>query len=140
MRVLFYSRGVEELGVGYVMSYLEKKGHQVELIFDPGLDNNLYYRLDILKFLNKWDNLIRKAVDWKPDLVAFSTLTNIFPFALEFARRLKEHLNVPFIFGGIHPTLLSESVLQHDEIDYVIRGEGEYPLEELVTSLERVKM
>ena len=135
MRVLFYARNTEQLGVEYIMSYLESKGHQVELLFDPGLDNNLYYRLDVLKFLNKWDKLIERAVNWKPDLVAFSAVTNIFPFALEFARRLKSCLDVPFVFGGIHATVLSDYVLQYDEIDYVIRGEGEYPLEELVSSL-----
>jgi radical SAM superfamily enzyme YgiQ (UPF0313 family) len=136
MRVLFYVRGVEQLGVEYIMSYLEKKGHQVELLFDPGIDNNLYYRLDLLGFLNKWDKLIRQAVDWKPDLVAFSALTNIFPFALEFSRRLKRYVDVPFVFGGIHPTALPEYVLQHDEVNYVIRGEGEYALEELASKIE----
>ncbi len=135
MRVLFYARGVEQLGVGYLMSYLEKMGHKVELIFDPGLDNNLYYRLGALKFLNRWSSLIQDAVDWKPDLVAFLAVTNIFPFALQFARKLKARLDVPFVFGGVHPTVLPEYVLQHDEIDYVIRGEGEYSLEELATAL-----
>lgn len=135
MRVLFYARGTEQLGVEYIMSYLESKGHHVELIFDRGLDNNLYYKLDFLKFLNKWDKLIKFAVDWKPDVVAFSTLTNVFPYAIEFAKRLKRHVNVPFVFGGIHPTVLPEYVLKWEEIDYVIRGEGEYPLEELLTSM-----
>lgn len=135
MRILFHARNVELLGVEYLMSYLENKGHQVELLFDPGLDNNLYYRVDILKFLNRWDKLVERAVNWKPDLVAFSAVTNIFPFSLEFARKLKKHLDRPFVFGGIHPTVLPEYVLQHDEIDYVIRGEGEYPLEELVSNM-----
>ncbi len=136
MRVLFYVRGVEQLGVGYLMSYLEKRGHKVELLFDRGLDNNLYYRLPALKFLNRWDRLIETAVEWKPDLVAFSAVTNIFPFALEFARRLKTRIDVPFVFGGVHPTVLPEYVLENDEIDYVVRGEGEYALEELAAGVD----
>jgi anaerobic magnesium-protoporphyrin IX monomethyl ester cyclase len=136
MRILFYARGVEQLGIEYIMSYLEKEGHVTELLFDPGLDNNLYYRLSALRFLNKWDRLIQKAVDWKPDLVAFSAVSNIFPFALEFCRRLKKYVDVPFVFGGVHATALPDYVLKHEEIDYVIRGEGEYVLEELATNLE----
>jgi anaerobic magnesium-protoporphyrin IX monomethyl ester cyclase len=139
MRILFYSRGTEQLGVECLMAYLESKGHKTELIFDPGLDNNLYYRIDILKFLNKWNKLIQNAVDYAPDLVGFSALTNTFPFAIEFASRLKKRLDVPFVFGGIHPTILPEYVLQYSEVDYVIRGEGEYSLEELASRLQEGK-
>ena len=35
MRVLFYYRGIENLGVGYLMSMLKAQGHQIDLIFDP---------------------------------------------------------------------------------------------------------
>src|SRR5690606_18414302 len=37
MRVLFYYRGIENLGVGYLMSMLKQHGHEIDLIFDPGL-------------------------------------------------------------------------------------------------------
>ena len=139
MRILFYSRGIESLGVEYLMAYLKKNGHKVELIFDPGLDNNLYYKIKILKYFNRWDKLIQKAVEWKPDIVAFSALTNSFPYTLEFLKLLKKYINVLFVFGGIHATALPEYVLENDEIDYVIRGEGELALSELVSCLEKNK-
>lgn len=137
MKVLFYTRGVEQLGVEYLMSYLKKRGHEVELLFDPGLDNNLYYRLGLLRPLNRRAKRLSRVEEWKPDLVAFSSLTNLFPFALEFARELKKRIDAPFVFGGIHPTALPEYVLRHHEIDYVIRGEGEEALAELAETLER---
>lgn len=139
MRVLFYCRGVEQLGIEYIMSYLEQNGHEVELIFDPGLENNLYYNFPWLKIFNNWKSLIQKAVEWKPDCVAFSVPTNIYPFALEFAKQLKKKINVPFVFGGYHPTILPEEILKHHEIDYVIRGEGEVALNELISSLQNKK-
>ena len=40
MRVLFYYRGIESLGIGYLMSMLSHAGHHVDLIFEPGLDDN----------------------------------------------------------------------------------------------------
>jgi radical SAM superfamily enzyme YgiQ (UPF0313 family) len=139
MRILFYVRGVVSLGAGYILSTLQQKGHSVELLFDPGLDNNLYYRLQILKFVNKWPRLIRRAIEWKPDLVAFSVPSNVYPFAIEFAWKLKKHLAVPFVFGGPHPTALPEYVMANDEVDYVCRGEGEQMMAELAECLEKKK-
>ena len=48
MRVLFYYRGVESLGVGYLMSMLKENGHEIDLIFDPGFDDNLYLKAPFL--------------------------------------------------------------------------------------------
>ena len=135
MRVLFWARGAESLGVEQLMSCLEARGHEVELLFDPGLDNNLYYRFPPLKLLNRWDRLERRARDWKPDLVAFAVPTNIYPFAREFAKRLKPAVRVPFIFGGLHPSALPEVVLRDPEVDFVCRGEGEETIVELADAL-----
>ena len=52
---------------------------------------------------------------------------------------LKKKLKVPIVFGGYHPTILPEYVLSNKEIDFIIRGEGEYPLFELVDCLEKNK-
>ncbi len=137
MRVLFYVRGMEYLGVGYLMSYLEQQGHSTGLLFDPGIDNNLFYRLPILKPFNRWDRLLKEAEEFSPDLVAVSAFTNVYPFALEFLRKLKKRIDAPVVFGGIHATVLPEYVLENKEIDYVVRGEGEETLAELVDKLEK---
>lgn len=67
--------------------------------------------------------------------MAFSAVTNIFPYALEFAKRLKQKIDAPFVFGGVHASALPEYLLSHEEIDYVILGEGEHALEELAASI-----
>ena len=51
MRVLFYYRGSEHIGVQSIMAYLKSKGHLVELIYEPALGDNGY--IDI-PFLNKF--------------------------------------------------------------------------------------
>ena len=54
MRVLFYYRGSEHFGVQALISYLESKGHEVELIFDPALGDNGYLDIPFVNnFLNK---------------------------------------------------------------------------------------
>jgi anaerobic magnesium-protoporphyrin IX monomethyl ester cyclase len=135
MRVLFHVRALDSLGVGYLMSVLEAKGHDVELLFDPGVDDNQFYRLPALRPFNHWNASIARAAGWKPDLVAFSTFSNNWTYALEFARRLKRRCDVPFVFGGVHASALPDHVLRNPEIDYVCRGEGEEALPELVDAL-----
>ena len=40
MRILFFYRGAESFGIEYLSAVLTQAGHQTELIYDPGLDNN----------------------------------------------------------------------------------------------------
>ena len=42
MRVLFYYRGSEHIGLESIMSYIQSKGHMVELIYEPALGDNGY--------------------------------------------------------------------------------------------------
>src|SRR2546422_5848708 len=125
MRVLFYYRGVENLGVGYVMSMLKANGHEIDLIFDPGLDDNLYIKAPHLAWLNKHEVLLERARAFRPDLVCIGSLTNLWPFASKMATKLKEALGVPILVGGHHAQALPEYVLGHPAVDYVCTGEGE---------------
>ena len=72
MRVLFYYRGIENLGVGYLMSMLKAHGHEIDLIFDPGLDDNLFVKMPHLAWMNRHEALLERAVAFKPDLVAMA--------------------------------------------------------------------
>jgi radical SAM superfamily enzyme YgiQ (UPF0313 family) len=49
---------------------------------------------------------------------------------------IKQELDVPVIFGGIHPTSVPEGVIKNEFVDFIIRGEGEYALLDLVSKLE----
>jgi radical SAM superfamily enzyme YgiQ (UPF0313 family) len=137
MRVLFYYRGIESLGVGYLMSNLKQHGHQVDLIFDPGFDDNLYLKFKSLRWLNRYGELLDRAKAFNPDLVAISSLTNLYPFAREMAHMLKEKLGAPVVFGGHHAQAVPEYVLANPDVDFVCTGEGEFPLLELVDRMQR---
>jgi len=137
MKILFFYRGVESLGVGTLMSVMRAEGHQVGLLFDPGLDDNLYVRAPALAFLNRWERLARHAAAFAPDLVAFSSTSNLFPAVSRFMRRLRESVRAPFVIGGIHATVLPEYVLEHTPADYACVGEGELPLAQLARALEQ---
>lgn len=75
----------------------------------------------------------------KPDIVGISSLfTTYAGEALDVARIVKEtDPRIVTIMGGTHPTLFPEHCLHSPYVDYVIRGEGETPLFELITQLKR---
>ena len=137
MRVLFYYRGVESLGVGYLMSMLKKHGHQVDLVFDPGIDDNLFLKAPWLHWLNRHEALMERAKAFKPDLIAVSILTNIYPFVKQWCRRFKEEIGVPIIAGNSHVQAIPDYVLSNPDIDMVCTGEGEIALLELCNRMER---
>jgi radical SAM superfamily enzyme YgiQ (UPF0313 family) len=56
---------------------------------------------------------------------------------VEIARAVKEwNAEFPIILGGWHPSLLPEQTLQTACVDYIVRGQGEDALLELVQHLE----
>ena len=57
---------------------------------------------------------------------------------LEISKFIKaRHPNVPIVWGGVHPTILPEQTLQNENVDIVVRGEGELTALELAQRLEK---
>ncbi len=137
MKILFYYRNEESLGVEYLSAVLKRAGHEVGLIFNPGLDNAFHYRSKLMKVFDNKDLLVEKAVKFSPDLIAFSSITNEYPDIRLMAGRLKKKLKVPTIIGGIHPTAIPDFVLSDPAFDMVCVGEGEDALLELVDKMEQ---
>ncbi|MBF0343456.1 MAG: radical SAM protein [Nitrospirae bacterium] len=79
---------------------------------------------------------IRKP-DWSfienSDLLCISTITSTTHMAYETASRARK-LGIPVVMGGAHPTFMAHESLQH--ADYVVRGEGETALLQLVEFLK----
>lgn len=136
IKVLFYHYGTENVGIEYLSAFLKAHGQKTELLFDPGLQNNFYFKNNLLNFLNFEKRLIKKAKKYGPDLIAFSSVTNAYPYVKSIAKKLKSELDVPTIVGGIHATCLPKYVLKEKCFDMVCRGEGEYALLELCNNLE----
>lgn len=69
-------------------------------------------------------------------VVGIGCMTCEFPAAIEEARRLKAaHPGVVIVLGGAHPSGDPEECLRSGVVDYVIVGEGEIPLVELLASI-----
>jgi radical SAM superfamily enzyme YgiQ (UPF0313 family) len=78
--------------------------------------------------------------DWKlledADLICISSITSTAPRAYQIAERFIK-LGIPVVIGGPHSTFLPEESLLY--ADYVVRGEGEETIVELVEHLESGK-
>ncbi|HQO58541.1 MAG TPA: cobalamin-dependent protein [Candidatus Omnitrophota bacterium] len=138
MRVAFISNAYESMGFENLSAVLKKAGHEVRLFMDPELFNDSDTTISPLgRFFDFKPQLLADLKPFKPDLVAFSVITDSFLWAADLARRIKKEMNVPIIFGGIHATSSPDSVIANDCIDMVCLGEGEYAMLDLVESMAR---
>jgi len=77
------------------------------------------------------------APDWRllddADMVCISSITSTAPRAYQIADRFMSK-GIPVVMGGAHPTFMPDESLLH--ADYVVRGEGEETIVELIERLE----
>ncbi len=66
------------------------------------------------------------------DMVGISSLTNTARPAYEIAAKCRER-GIPTVMGGTHATFVPDESLDH--VDFVVKGEGEGPLMELLGAL-----
>jgi anaerobic magnesium-protoporphyrin IX monomethyl ester cyclase len=111
------------LGLGYLAAVLEADGHEVS-IFDLGLEPKTPIAEDI-----------RRIVATAPDLVGLTAMTNNYHSAEAIMAGLKEQLHCPLVIGGPHVTLFPERIAADPRVDYVVYGEGEETMRELVRVL-----
>jgi anaerobic magnesium-protoporphyrin IX monomethyl ester cyclase len=108
------------LGMLYLCSNID---HDVEFI-----DNN------IKKYSN--DRLFKEIMKAKPDIVGFGGTMMEWIQAQKVSKMLHE-ADIPTIYGGPNATLNSEKHIHY--FDYIVRGEGDITLNELLTALEKAK-
>jgi anaerobic magnesium-protoporphyrin IX monomethyl ester cyclase len=100
------------LGIASIAAVLEAHGYNVKV-----LDFN-HYHGDFRRDL-KW---------WNPKIVGIGGTTATRKEGFLTARLTKETLpSVPVVFGGVHATFTAADTLCHvPEIDFIMKGEGEY--------------
>jgi radical SAM superfamily enzyme YgiQ (UPF0313 family) len=83
-----------------------------------------------------WRAALAAAIDDGTVAVGFTAMTGAMVLhALEAAREARGLCGAPFIWGGIHASLLPAQTSAHDLVDYVVAGEGESALNELMLRL-----
>jgi len=74
-----------------------------------------------------------RSLDFHPDLVCISSITSTIPRAYELADSFRQQ-GLPVVLGGAHSSFLPLEGLEH--ADYVVCGEGDEALPELVATLQ----
>ncbi|MHA1299800.1 MAG: B12-binding domain-containing radical SAM protein [Candidatus Helarchaeota archaeon] len=113
------------LGLAYIAGVLEKGGHKVRV-------------LDAAVFELTQDQVRNIFKRYSPDVIAFQAFTPLFNYSAQYAKIAKEVLpDVKIIIGGHHVTFLPEQSMQlSPETDFIVRGEGENTVSNLVNALE----
>ncbi|MCL4235919.1 MAG: cobalamin-dependent protein, partial [Deltaproteobacteria bacterium] len=138
MRVAFFHRGYENIGVQMLSAVLRRAGHETRLFFDPLLfDDMLLSVKPLARVFDHTPFLLGRLVEWNPGLVCFSVVTFDYAWARRTARAVRERLpNAKIVFGGIHVTSVPDEVLASGEADFIVVGEGEGALVDLALALE----
>ena len=129
------------LGLAYIGSVLEKAGYNTKILDAIGDSNPVLIKRNV-------DNIYNvQGLDTKEIIEKIDPNTLIFGLSLMFTQEWLLHRelikevkkafpNLIIVVGGEHPSAIPEYVLRDcPEIDYVIRGEGELSLLELVHSV-----
>lgn len=103
------------LGLEYLAASIEDAVEQVNIV-DLELDRRTF----------------QQCLDYyHPDLVGISLSATEHNQTLKLAKTAKQNGAVTVV-GGYHPTAVPDTMLNHPQIDIVVRGEGEQTLRELV--------
>ncbi len=111
------------LGLGYISSYLKKQGHEVKFI-------------DALNLRMSHEEILKSVKDY--EVIGITVLTDFYLESKELTSILKGQ-GKTVILGGVHPTVLPRETLEETKTDFIVIGEGEETIAELISAIEKKK-
>jgi len=138
------------LGLGYLAAILRKNKFEVAIYNAENPIEKLLeaFNLKLLEQHHKyiealndkshyiWQEIKDTLLMFKPDIVGISVMTCKYGSASKVSILCKEFNPImKVIWGGAHPTIQANAVLENDFVDFVIRGEGELAMVELCCAL-----
>ena len=130
------------LGLAYMASMLEKQGHEVKIIdsFAEGIQVK-QQRGHKIKIGLKDGSILSQISEFTPDIVGISNnFTTFHEDAYDLAVLIKRNFpEILLVGGGNHMTQEYEKIMDKSYFDMIVRGEGEYPMLEMVDHLEHKK-
>lgn len=119
---------VPHLGLGMLASILKAGKHEVKV-------------LDYLLFLNsaRAPSIEDAIHDFKPDTIGFSIYTATYRSSIRAIENISRY-RLPIMVGGPHPTLYADDMRSIPGISYIVRGEAEDVISEIVQSASYKEM
>ncbi|MFC2140116.1 B12-binding domain-containing radical SAM protein [Candidatus Auribacterota bacterium] len=113
---------IPPLSLAYIAAILE--AHNVDTLL-----------IDASALALSKEECVRRLQEFSPDFLGFTLATYHFHHTLDWIRYLKNNIKVPIVVGGIHTSVYPKETLAHKEIDYLVIGDGEETLPELIKTL-----
>jgi magnesium-protoporphyrin IX monomethyl ester (oxidative) cyclase len=143
---------VAPLGVAYIAATLENVGYEVKILDCvaegqklDGMQWTPYYRDQNLKDENIRYGLTDLEIEshireFKPDLVGVSCMfSNRAWDAHNVCRIVKSfNPNIITVMGGSHPTATADESIKDINVDFVVKGEGEYLILDLIKGIDYI--
>ena len=138
MKIVFPVMGAENISVCYLSTVLKQAGHTVKVAFDRAMfDDKQYFTVRwMARLLSDRKKMVKAIIRERPDVLAMSSFTDNYQWCLDVVRDVRKQHDCITVWGGMHPTACPETVIERDEVDYLIVGEGEAPICELLEALE----
>ena len=161
MKILFVwpnkdSFGFKPIGISLLSALCKQYGHETMLFdttfIDLGYRDNTQVGEEVLLFkpvdfssydVDKKDVLLKESFyavlkSFRPDLIAFSALSDEYPIACQLAKYGKEYDKSIFtVFGNKFATICPEQVIGEECVDFVCVGEGLEAFPELINKLSK---
>lgn len=111
------------LGIASIAAVLEQAGYSVKI-------------LDAFTLNMQHEEIINNVKAENPKIIAAASVTANFPITMDLLRDFKKELpHVKTIYGGPHATILPETAIGKEGVDFVVIGEAEYTVRDLVEHL-----
>lgn len=125
------------LGLAYIAAVLKKAKHEVKII-DFCLGKIKKRKNGFCWYGKSYHEIEDEIRNYKPDLIGLGCFFSIrFPYVLKIAKICKKVFpNTPIVIGGIHATVNPKLVLKNKEIDYIVLGEGENTIIDLINAIK----
>ena len=136
MRILFIDNFPVNFGASYLTAILRQGGHDIHLLnypLDKWKDPLMYQRPEDYYPL---DTISEEALNWAPDVIAFSVFSANFMFYKRTAEAIRRKSNLPILVGGVLPTLKPDLFMENSLCDFVFRGEAEPFILDLVEKIQ----
>lgn len=114
-------------GVSHMVALLKRAGHEV----------GFWQLCEEMEPLPSEEQFVQRIAAQKPDVLAFSVVTNQWAYAQTLAKWARPKFPIPFVIGGVHTLSNSEEILRTGLFDYVFRGECEDAFIEFADKLSR---
>jgi anaerobic magnesium-protoporphyrin IX monomethyl ester cyclase len=111
------------LNLMFLASTLEEAGYKVDLVD--------------CRLVEDYMDQVRAGVQARPLLAGITCMTGYqIISALQLAQLIRQiNPQLPIVWGGIHPSLLSRQTVKHSLVDIIVKNEGELTLLELADAL-----